>query len=155
MPVNGPACALSLDDVDGDGRADAVCGSAWWRNPGKDLSADWRGAATQAAEAQRMEASRTPASLPSGFTFLEAADVNHDGVADSVADGPKESPGLYILAAHGDGRSGLQQIAAGPDVYAAARAVDLDSDGDLDIVALAGGERPVIRILRNDAIRRE
>lgn len=143
-------CALSVADADGDGRPDIACGEASWRNPGADLSGAWAAGNGNAKPAD--EAAKT-IGLPDGFTLLASADLNGDGAADAIARGPESPPRLYILADTGNGKRGLQRIVADALPYAAARAADLDGDGDLEILVRVDGAAPVLRILRNEATR--
>ncbi|TIM30745.1 MAG: VCBS repeat-containing protein [Mesorhizobium sp.] len=146
-------CTLSTDDVDGDGVTDVACGALAWRNTGGDLAEGWPRAVNARVKNSANDESNGPRLVSPDLAPLSAADLNSDNAPDVIAAGTTGLGGLYILADHGNGRRGLQYISSGS--FVAARAVDLDVDGDLDIVALSNGEFPSLCILRNLAISRD
>src|SRR2546425_1058727 len=80
---------LNFGDIDGDGRSDIVSGRYWYRNPGGDLTANWI----------RFE-------LPAGMDGMVVLDVDNDGRADIIAEGPISGStqlGVYWLRNAGQG----------------------------------------------------
>ena len=80
---------LNFGDIDGDGRTDVVSGPYWYRNPGGDLSGSW-----------------ARSGLPAGMDGMLVLDVDNDGWADIIAEGPisgSSQLGIYWLRNNGRG----------------------------------------------------
>ena len=129
MPASAGARAAVLADLDGDGAVDVFllpdAGPAVWMNDGNGVLSDHTGLGVAAA-AQTA-------------TSLVAADLDLDGSADLLAAGPE---GLSVLRNDGSGRlfdysSTLLPRPARLPLESAAP-LDLDLDGDLDLLALRG-----------------
>jgi len=80
---------LNFGDIDGDGGSDIVSGPYWYRNPGGDMTGSW-----------------TRFALPAGMDGMLVLDVDNDGRADIIAEGPirgSSQLGLYWLRNNGQG----------------------------------------------------
>lgn len=129
-----PGDRVGIADLDGDGRPDAVLGSALRGD--KRLLRFNRGATTEVGELS---------ALPDG-AFIEtiaAGDVSGDGRADILVsitawDGAQWISGIDMLIREGGGRYAQRPLwrEATPDTVSALLIVDLDGDGRPDVVAL-------------------
>lgn len=141
-----------LADVDGDGRLDAVVGFeaisapgklAWYRQPSSP-TADW---------------SEHVIATVVGPMSLDVADMDGDGDRDVVvgehnlAD-PDQARLLVFENADGKGRRWAEHLVSrGDEHHDGARVVDIDRDGDLDIVSIGWGHTKVLLYV-NEAPRR-
>lgn len=131
--------ALAAGDVDGDGNDDLLV-SGWSQTTGK--------AAVHLYHVQggfvRDVTDRSGISLPQGATYATFADYDNDGWLDLFAIGG-DGRG-YLLRNRGNGTFEDVTARAGvADVKGSQKAVfvDLDHDGDLDLL-LVGGTAPVV-----------
>lgn len=141
---------IETADIDGDGRTDVVVTQElvadvrpnaslyWFRQPADATSARW--------PRQRL---LTEYSLNS----LDAADVDGDGDVDLVT-GEHKGPHLrlQLLENNGYGRFLVREIDRGKESHLGALAVDLDADGDRDIVSIAWDRYQDLHLWRNDRI---
>jgi hypothetical protein len=133
-------------DLDADGRSDIVvteenggAGGAkafWWRNPG-ELSSDW---------------ARHPITSRGSLNSLFLADMNADGRVDLIMGEHRGALRISMWHNLGGGRFVEQQIDEGRESHLGARAVDLDADGDLDLVSTGWDSAETIHVWRNDAV---
>ncbi len=142
LPTNGPGPfnAGALLDADGDGALDALLVSG-----GQDrlLLGDGWGRMLDG----------TSGLLPVDWAdgrAVTVTDVNHDGLDDLLIGNAGKSDRLYL--ARGDGRflDASPELGLATDATAAILSVDLDADGDLDVISVAGDGRvaPHVRIAR-------
>src|SRR4051812_16063579 len=130
------ASALAAGDIDGDGTDDLFV-SAWSATAGKSIAHLYRvqgGFIRDATE-------RSKVSLPSGAAFATFADYDNDGWLDLFAIGG-DGRG-YLLRNRGDGTFEDVTAKAGVANVAGSRKaafVDLDHDGDLDLLLVGGAQ---------------
>ena len=135
------ATALATGDVDGDG-ADDLFVSAWSPAQNKSVARLYRvrgGFVSDVTE-------RTGISLPQGAAYATFADFDNDGWLDLFAIGG-EGHG-HLFRNRGDGTFTEVTSKAGiADVKGARKGifVDLDHDGDLDLLLVGTGGRTVYR----------
>ena len=138
------ASAVAVGDYDGDG-ADDLFASRW------DAATSSFVARLYHAEGGRFTdvTAASGISLPGGATFAIFADYDNDGLLDLFAIGADGRGHLFRNAGKGKFEDVTAKARVG-DVGGAAKAlfVDLDHDGDLDLVAV--GPRG-LRALRNNA----
>ena len=130
--------SVDVADIDGDRNMDIVATSwalhevSWWKNSGNPTT-DWRKSVVVA-----------------GFTNAHdarCADLNHDGATDIVA--VSSTPGkiaVFYNNEEGTGSSWTQSVVS--TAFSGAKMVslvDLDEDGDLDIVGIADGANEIAR----------
>ncbi|HKG94549.1 MAG TPA: FG-GAP-like repeat-containing protein [Gemmatimonadaceae bacterium] len=136
----GPA-ALAAGDVDGDGRDDLFV-SAWSPAQGRSLPRLYRvqgGFLRDATDASGI-------ALPQGASYATFADYDNDGWLDLFA--IDATGGARLFRNRGNGTFVDETAKAGLAAVAGARKavlVDLDHDGDLDLLLLASGGRVVYR----------
>jgi hypothetical protein len=95
---------------------------------------------------------------------LDTADMDGDGDIDiitcehSMPYGGKPAPGherLQVWANDGHGNFTEHTIDQNRESHLGAQAVDLDHDGDLDIVSIAWRDYQYLHLWRNDALRKK
>jgi Flp pilus assembly protein TadD len=141
-PATAPRpVAIAVGDVRGDGR-DNLFVSSW--------SAERRASVAHLFAIQRGFATditaRSGVNLPGGAAFATFADVDNDGWLDLFAIGG-DGRG-HLLRNKGDGTfEDVTAKAAISDTKGARKAlfVDLDHDGDLDLLLIGGNQRAVYR----------
>ena len=137
-----------LADLNGDGRLDLVvseetrsdgAGLYWFAQPDDPGRRDWP---------------RTQLAVQWTTNSLDVADLDRDGDLDIVCAehrGPKQ---VQIWENLGNGAAWRKRvISRGVENHLGARTVDLDGDGDLDLVGIAWDAFPFLHIWRNDALR--
>ncbi|WP_287182686.1 VCBS repeat-containing protein [Mesorhizobium sp.] len=127
---------VSVADLDADGRTDIVVSeengqadhakACWWRNPG-DLRPNWE---------QQEITSR------GSLNSLSVADMNDDGRPDLVMGEHRGALRLSLWRNLGGGRFIEQLVDEGVESHLGARTVDLDGDGDREIVSIRVGCSP-------------
>lgn len=140
---------LQLADLDRDGRLDVVAGgecdeALWVRQPADPNSAPWAASATATIWA------------PSGGSHtLDVADIDRDGDVDVYVAEHQGDTALRIYPSDGAGALGspVELYRGGDRDNHIGGLVDLDRDGDLDIVNLSWTSGDRIMVWRNDARR--
>jgi hypothetical protein len=153
---------MRIADIDGDGDAD-LWGGNWngrgvhiYRNDLKGLSLDrWRRRPLDDETAARAAAAGT---VDLDGRALDAGDLDYDGDRDLLVAGPgPEDPGgagLRILEnVDGAGRQWRPHPLSADGLADAATLVDVDDDGDLDVVATGPGDAPGV-LYENRAVTR-
>jgi tetratricopeptide (TPR) repeat protein len=136
-----PATAIATGDVDGDGTDDLFV-STWSAAEGKSVARLYRIQNGFARDAT----AQSGISLPGGGTYATFADYDNDGWLDLFVIGG-EGRG-HLFRNNGNGTFVDVTAKAGvSDVRGARKAifVDLDHDGDLDLLLVGGGQRTVYR----------
>lgn len=130
--------AAALADVDDDGNLDLLLGRTFYRNDAGHFVD---------ATAKAGLKSDEPA------TCADFGDFDNDGKLDLVIGGPS---GLQLYRGHGDGsfedvteQAGLSKALKGMPCTQA-RFVDVDHEGDLDIVVVGGAGAQAARVFRNN-----
>jgi hypothetical protein len=149
-PTSGDPDRNRLADVDGDGRLDAVVGfeavstlgKLAWYEQGSSATATW----TEHVIANVI-----------GPMSLDVADVNRDGDWDVVVGehnlSNPSSAKLYVFE-NGDGQGGgwtEHVVYTGDEHHDGAQVVDIDGDGDLDIISI-GWSHDQVLLYENRAI---
>jgi hypothetical protein len=100
----------------------------------------------------------TRKSLASHYSLnsLDTGDIDGDGDIDIVTNEHK-GPDLNTFAYLNDGNGDFSEklIYSGVEMHLGTQLVDLDSDGDLDIIGPAWDNEKIFTVLRNDAKQRE
>ncbi|MCI0491874.1 MAG: VCBS repeat-containing protein [Planctomycetes bacterium] len=136
---------MEVADVNGDGRLDVVATDSeakdshlWWFEAPADLV---NGAWLRHEIAQGYN----------GLDSLSVADLNHDGMPDIVIGETKDQLRLVIYKNIGGGKSWKEHlIDQGKESHKGALTVDLDGDGDLDLVSIAYFGFKDLHVWRND-----
>jgi Flp pilus assembly protein TadD len=136
----GPA-AIAVGDVDGDGTDDLFV-SAWSASMGKSVAKLYR---VQGGFVRDVT-TRSNVSLPEGAAYATFADFDNDGWLDLFVIGGERKGHLWRNRGDGTFEDVSSKAGIG-DVHAARKAVfvDLDHDGDLDLLLLGGSQRIVYR----------
>ncbi|MGB9341554.1 MAG: VCBS repeat-containing protein, partial [Polyangiales bacterium] len=125
---------IRLGDLNGDGRLDAVVtetnlginGNAlyWFAQPSNPSSANWPRS--------------TVVSNQGSLNSMDVADLNGDGALDIVTGEHRGSLKVTVLENVGDASSWLSHgISQGTESHLGTQTLDLDGDGDLDVVSIA------------------
>ena len=140
-PGASPQVALAAGDVDGDGRDDLFV-SAWSAAQGRSVAQLYR---VQGGSMQDVT-DRSRIALPRGATFATFADVDNDGWLDLFAIGGDSRAHLFHNRGDGTFDDATAKAAIG-DVKDVREAlfVDLDHDGDLDLLLVGGSGRTAYR----------
>ena len=136
-PANAPI-TVAVGDVDGDGRDDLLV-SSWSGTAATHVYRVTRGSLIDIT-------ARTGIALPQGASFATFADYDNDGWLDLFAIGGDGRGHLFRNNGNGTFSDVTAKAGVG-DVRGARRAVfvDLDHDGDLDLLLVGPGQRTVYR----------
>jgi hypothetical protein len=136
---------IEMADVNGDGRLDVVAtdsenvdsGLFWFEAPANSATGEWK----------RHDIVKGY----NGLDSLSVADLNRDGQPDVVIGETKDRLRLAIYENVGGGKSWNEHIVSeGKESHKGANAVDLDGDGDLDLVSIAYFGFKDLHVWRND-----
>ncbi len=148
--ISTQADRFEIGDLNGDGRPDIVISEE--RYPGGEPNANIRW----------YEAPADPKSdrwiehvIVTGYSMnnLDLADLDGDGDLDVITNEHK-GPDLRTMIFENDGAGAftLHDIGRGKEAHLGAQTVDLDNDGDLDLVSHAWDEWKDLHLWRNDAV---
>ena len=132
-----------LADINGDGRVDAVVGFEAISKPGKLAWYEHRGDATSLWKEHHIAELVGPMSL-------DVADMDGDGDFDVIAgehnlESPAKARLLIFENRDGEGAEWLEHtIYTGDEHHDGAQVVDIDGDGDLDIISIGWGHDNVV-----------
>jgi hypothetical protein len=143
----GSGDRYELADLNGDGRLDLAvseeargegAGLYWFAQPDDPAAGPWP---------------RTRLAEQWTTNSLDAADLDGDGDVDLISAEHRGPRRVQIWENLGRGESWRERvISRGVENHLGARAVDLDGDGDLDLVGIAWDDFPFLHVWRNDAI---
>jgi hypothetical protein len=138
-----------LVDVDGDGRLDAVVGFEAINQPGRLVWYAQPAAATEPWTEHLI-------AVVTGPMSLDVGDLDGDGDADVVVgehDYARPEAARLLIFENLDGRGGTWRqhlVSAGDEHHDGAQLVDIDGDGDLDIISI-GWRHPRVLLYENRA----
>src|ERR1041385_4818867 len=137
--LHGPASAIALGDIDGDGEDNLLIA---WSEQGHPVA---RLFALHGGFVNDLSA-RTPVPLPAGATFATFADYDNDGWLDLFAIGT-DGRGYLLRNSAGQKFEDVTKAAGMSDVNGATRGlfVDLDHDGDLDLLLVGDHSLTALR----------
>lgn len=136
---------VEVADVNNDGRLDVVAtdsehvnsGLFWFEAPGDPVKGKW--------------IRHDIASGYNGLDSMSVEDMNGDGRPDIVIGETKDKLRLVIYENVGGGQSWKEHVlSGGKESHKGANAVDLDGDGDFDLVSIAYFGFKDLHIWRND-----
>ena len=136
-------------DLDGDKWPDIIVSEERYPGPDPDANLVWF------ENPQEIDGKWIKHSLLTAYSLnnLDAADADADGDIDLVTNEHKgKVHKLFLLENDGKGNFNLEVADTGKECHLGARFIDLDSDGDPDIVGHAWDKYQDLHIWRNDAI---
>jgi hypothetical protein len=142
---------IEVADLNGDDRPDVVVaeerypgeepdGHLWWFESPEDPTQPWN---------------RHLVVTQYSMNNLDVGDIDLDGDIDIVTNmhkGPSLATQIWVN--DGSGRFSKQLVDTGKEMHLGAQLIDLDLDGDLDIVGHAWDNYQYLHIWRNDAIQK-
>jgi len=145
--TNHPADRIEVADMNGDARADiVVCeerypglepdGNIFWFEQGSDPKTNW---------------ARHRIVTQYSINNLDLADMDSDGDMDIVTCEHK-GPDLELQLWENDGKGSFTKkiLDTGKESHLGTQVVDMDSDGDLDIVSIGWDNYQYVHLWRND-----
>ena len=138
---------IAVADFNGDGKLDVVATQTnlntsgnsffWYAQPADPKSNNWT----------RI----TIASNLGSLNSMDAADVNGVGKPDVITGEHRGNLLVTVWKNNGDGTFTGNQVAQGYESHLGARVVDIDGDGDIDIVSIAWDASNRVHLWRNNA----
>ena len=140
---------VAIADINGDGKLDVIVtetnlstsGNAayWFAQPTDPRSNNW---------------TRTPITSNQGsLNAMDVADMNGDGLPDIITGEHRGSLKVTVWENSNKGASWTAHtVSTGRESHLGARIIDLDGDGDLDIVSIAWDSKQYLHVFRNNAI---
>jgi hypothetical protein len=148
-----------LADMNGDGRLDLITSEERYPGHSPNASCYW----FEQPAVPKGDWLRHEVAKQWSMNNLDVADMDRDGDKDIVTGehsmplGDKPAPGqerLQVWANDGKGNFTEHVIDRDKESHLGAQAVDLDQDGDLDIVSIAWRDFKYLHVWRNDSIKR-
>lgn len=138
---------FAVADLNGDEKPDVVgseengldsgAETAWWEQPADPTAPDWV---------------RRPVATQGTTNSMDVADMDDDGDADVVTGEHRGALRVTVFENDGTGESFTSHaVDEGKESHEGAQVVDLDQDGDLDIVSIAYDAPADVHLWRNDA----
>ncbi|MBK7672624.1 MAG: VCBS repeat-containing protein [bacterium] len=134
-----------LGDFNGDGRLDIVvseengmpnsASTIWWEQPLNAFAGSW---------------TAHPVVTQGSTNSMDVADMDQDGDTDLILAEHYGNLRMQVWSNNGAGVMSLNVLSTGIESHLGARTVDLDGDGDLDIVSIAWNTPQNIHLWRND-----
>lgn len=140
---------VAAADIDKDGNIDIVlceevfdggpANTYWWKNPGTGaVASPWP--------------QRTTIASQDTTNSMSVADMDNDGDIDVITGEHRGDKEAVVWANNGSGTQWTKhQISSGHENHGGTRVIDLDNDGDLDVVSIAYDAPQDLHIYRNDA----
>lgn len=136
-----------LADLNGDGRLDVIV----TEENGQESNAKtiwWEGSEDPTRDQWAKHLVTTQATTNS----MDVADIDQDGDIDIILGEHRGTKKLATWENDGVGNFNEEVIATGYESHLGGRTVDLDGDGDLDIVSIAWDSSNLIHLFRNDRL---
>ena len=113
--IGGKTAGLALYDVDQDGDMDVLNSNVWYENPGNPAQEDWPEHIIPTSNSE---------------VKCDAGDINNDGITD-FAHAEEEGKECYVILSPDNKRINIKTDGHGLHTM---KLVDLDKDGDLDLI---------------------
>ncbi|MCP4543857.1 MAG: hypothetical protein GY832_42630 [Chloroflexi bacterium] len=136
---------FEIADIDGDRNPDIIgteenggesgAEAYWWEQPDDLFGETW---------------TRHQITSRASLNSMGVADMNHDGTVDVILGEHRGGERVSVFENDGDGNFTEHEVSTGRESHLSARPVDLDGDGDLDIVSIAWDESDLVHLWRND-----
>lgn len=141
---------IKMADINKDGKTDIIVSEE--RYPGEEPDAEllW----FEQPEDPEKEWKQHQIITQYSMNNLDVGDLDHDGDIDLVTNEHK-GPHLrvQVFENEGKGKFTVHQIDKGKESHLGSQLVDLDNDGDLDMVSIAWDHYKYLHVWRNDAIK--
>ena len=139
---------VEAGDLNGDGRADVIVSEE--RYPGLEPDANlWVFLQSDTGFVRQNVVTQF------SMNNLDVADIDRDGDLDLLT-AEHKGDNLSVQAWLNDGSAAFikQEIDRGKESHLGTRTVDLDGDGDLDLVSIGWDQHKFVHVWRNDAVMR-